>query len=264
MNEGPTALPGAGERTLAGSVALITGAASGIGRATALVLASHGAASALTDLSAESLRPVVEAARAQSGEADAFPCDLTNAESVVSLAGRALDRFGRLDILINAAGAADTSNVLNGTLDAWDRTYRVNVVAPFLLIQAVARHMITRGGGGRIVNVSSSSAYRPQAGAAYAASKAALSTLTRVAAGDLAPHGINVNAIAPGLTRTAMVTSVLDDAAINEAVSRGPMGNLFKRVSEPEDIAAAILFLCLPATRQITAQTLHVSAGLVS
>jgi len=197
------------------------------------------------------------------GEAEAFVVDLADPTQASSLVGRVLDRFGRIDILVNGAGMPDTGSVLDGALDVWERAYRVNVTAPFLLMQAVGRHMIARGGGGRIVNLSSSSGFRAHAGAAYGSSKAAIAALSRIAAAELAQHDINVNAVAPGLTRTPMVTDALDAASLQAAVESGPMANFFQRPSDAEDIAAAVLFLCLPASRQMTAQTLHVSAGLV-
>ena len=128
-----------------------------------------------------------------------------------------------------------------------------------LLMQEVARHMIERGEGGRIVNVSSSSAFRARSHVAYASSKAAIVQLSRSAAAELAPHGINVNAVAPGLTRTGMT----GDRDIDEDARDGHLSNLFGRAAEPPDVAAAIVFLCLPESRQITAQTIHTSAGLV-
>jgi NAD(P)-dependent dehydrogenase (short-subunit alcohol dehydrogenase family) len=128
----------------------------------------------------------------------------------------------------------------------------------------VARHMIERGGGGRIVNISSSSAFRARnSRIAYATSKAALVQLTRCAAAELGRHDINVNAVAPGITKTGMTRAFGGDEALLRIASSGPLENLFHRVSEPADVAAAILFLCLPASRQITGQTIHTSAGAV-
>jgi NAD(P)-dependent dehydrogenase (short-subunit alcohol dehydrogenase family) len=124
--------------------------------------------------------------------------------------------------------------------------------------------MIDRGGGGRIVNLSSSSAFRARnSPMAYATSKAALVQLTRSAAAELGRYDINVNAIAPGITATGMTQGFGDGAALERIASAGPLENLFHRVSQPEDVAAAVLFLCIPASRQITGQTIHTSAGAV-
>src|SRR5690606_14359572 len=113
-------------------------------------------------------------------------------------------------------------------------------------------HMVERGGGGRIVSVSSSSAFRAQrVPVDYGTSKAAIGQLTRSAAADLGPHDVNVNAVAPGLTATPMTRGFGDAAALEAAVVEGPLENLLHRVSQPEDVAATILFLCLPASRQI-------------
>ena len=183
---------------------------------------------------------------------------------VLILVGDVLAWAGRIDILVNAAGiAGDQGSILDATLADWDEVMDVDLKAPFLLMQAVGRHMVARGGGGHIVNVGSSSAFRAaQVGAAYGAAKAGLSQLTRSAAADLAPWDVNVNAIAPGVTATGM-TAAIPDGDLREMVASGPLANLFGRVTAAEDVAAAIVFLCSPASRQITAQTIHVSAGAV-
>jgi NAD(P)-dependent dehydrogenase (short-subunit alcohol dehydrogenase family) len=176
-----------------------------------------------------------------------------------------LQRFGRIDILVNCAGVAGRGQTLL-ELDQhdWDLVHGVNLKAPLLLMKHVARHMIERGGGGRIVNISSSSAFRARnSPIAYATSKAALVQLTRCAAAELGRHDINVNAVAPGITKTGMTRAFGGDEALLRIASSGPLENLFHRVSEPADVAAAILFLCLPASRQITGQTIHTSAGAV-
>lgn len=260
----PSALPGASEHSLAGTVALITGAASGIGRASAFALLEHGASVAFVDISSDRLAETLSNVTTP-GSAEAFICDLSDPAATAELVDDVVGRFGRLDILINAAGVWPHGTLLDSSVEMWDLTYRVNLLAPFLLMQAAARQMIRQGAGGRIVNLGSGSAHRPRAYAAYSASKAALAALTRVSANDLGSHGITVNTVVPGLTRTPGTSqSMPDDAAYKHAVTSGHLSNLLGRVNEAEDIAAMILFLCLPASRQITAQELHVSAGAIT
>jgi NAD(P)-dependent dehydrogenase (short-subunit alcohol dehydrogenase family) len=259
----PAGLPGEGEQVLAGAVAIVTGAASGIGRRTALMLAGHGAAVALVDIAAEGLSTVADEIARQGGKAEVFPCDLADRAKTSALVDSVVERLGRVDILINSAGVGSAANLLDATAELWDEQYAVNLLAPFLLMQAAGRQMIAQGDGGRIVNLSSSSAFRADAGCAYAAVKSAVAVLARTAAKDLGAHGITVNAIAPGLTRTPMVTGAGLMDAVDQLVLQGPLANLTRRVSEAEDIAATILFLCMPAARQITAQIIHVSAGAV-
>ena len=244
---------------LDGKVALVTGGASGIGAATVEALARRGARVAALDRDAEGAARSAQAAKELAGAALALGVDLSDSAAIPAAVQQVLAEFGRIDILVNCAGTSEHAALLELTEQAWDLVHTVNLKAPFLLMQQVARHMVERGGGGRIVNVSSSSAFRARSHVAYASSKAALVQLTRSAAAELAPYEINVNAIAPGVTRTGMTRGRDLEAAVRE----GPLANLFGRVSEPEDVAAAIVFLCLPESRQITAQTIHTSAGAV-
>jgi NAD(P)-dependent dehydrogenase (short-subunit alcohol dehydrogenase family) len=124
--------------------------------------------------------------------------------------------------------------------------------------------MVERGGGGRIVNVSSSAAFQGLlAPAVYAASKAGINALTRVSAAELAPHRVNVNAVAPGVTRTPMVGEGLSDAEFDALVSTGPLENFTHRAADPEEVASVIRFLCLPDSVQINGQVIHTSAGTI-
>ena len=253
------------ETPLAGQVALITGAASGIGEAAARAIADAGASVAALDRDAEGLDRVVSELESGGRKAKALTLDLADTDSIPAAVAEVLAAFGRIDILVNCAGiSGEPGTILEQSEENWDRVHTINLKAPFLLMQHVGRHMVKRGGGGRIVNVSSSSAFRArQSIPTYGSSKAALVQLTRSAAADLGPHDINVNAVAPGVTATAMTKGVGDDEALRELVIEGPLANLFQRVSQPSDVAATILFLCLPASRQITAQTIHTSAGAV-
>ncbi len=196
--------------------------------------------------------------------------DFADATAIGPAVERTIAGFGHVDILVNNAAARSIERRLGlATLfdldvENWDYVQAVNLRAPFQLIQAVGRHMVERGTGGRIVNVGSSAASQARnTSSHYAASKAGLESLTRTAAAQLGPHGINVNNVAPGLTRTAYRQRMGGDEAFQRVVSQGPMENLMHLVAEPEDVAAVILFLCLPASRQITGQTIHTSAGLI-
>lgn len=249
---------------LSGKVALVTGGASGIGRATVSGLLKAGAAVALLDRDEAGVKEVADAGRSSGGNTLAVPFDLTNLKGIPGVVAQVVQKMGRIDILINAAGLAGRGQpLLKLEEEDWDLIQTVNLKAPMLLMKHVAQHMVDRGGGGRIVNISSSSAFRArQSPAAYASSKAAIVQLTRCAAAELAQYDINVNAVAPGFTITGM-TRRMGEEAFQHAVSSGPLENLFHRPSQPEDVAEAIVFLCLPGSRQITAQTIHTSAGAV-
>ncbi|MDO8432095.1 MAG: SDR family oxidoreductase [Candidatus Binatus sp.] len=250
---------------LSGKVALVTGGASGIGRASVITLADAGAAVAVLDREETGANAVVTQVKQSGGKALAVVTDLSDTSRIPDTVAHVLQEFGRIDFLINCAGVAGKFQPLLEIDDQnWDFVHTVNLKAPMLLMKHVARHMIDRGGGGRIVNVSSSSAFRARnSPIAYATSKAAIVQLTRSAAAELGRYDINVNAIAPGITATGMTQGFGDAAALERIASSGPLENLFHRVSQPEDVAAAVLFLCIPASRQITGQTIHTSAGAV-
>jgi NAD(P)-dependent dehydrogenase (short-subunit alcohol dehydrogenase family) len=250
---------------LAGQVAIVTGGASGIGWATVLGLIQAGAAVAVLDRDEAGVTAVVEQSQQAGGKTLPIPFNLADTKQIPTVVARVLQQLGRVDILINCAGVTGRfQSLLEMEEDNWDFVQAVNLKAAMLMMKHVARHMIDRGGGGRIVNISSSSAFRARnSPIAYASSKAALVQLTRSTAAELGPHNINVNAVAPGITATAMTKAIGDAEALQKTASNGPLENLFHRVSQPEDVAAAIVFLCLPGSRQITGQTIHTSAGAV-
>ena len=225
---------------LEGKVALVTGAAQGIGRAIAVGLAELGAT-------------VVSADRAP---ADGIvPLDVSDARAVAEVVA-GLDR---IDILVNNAGIFPRSPVLELAEDEWDRVLAVNLKGAYLCAQAAGRAMRDQGTGGRIVSITSGAAFVPTSqSAAYAASKAGLVALTRVLALELAPHRITVNAVAPGLTDTAQPRSFYSDADLQAIAGRIPAG----RIARPEEMVPAVLFLCGESAGYLTGQTLHVNGGL--
>jgi NAD(P)-dependent dehydrogenase (short-subunit alcohol dehydrogenase family) len=250
---------------LSGKVALVTGGASGIGRATVTALLGAGATVAVLDRDEAGIKEIVEQGRKAGGNTHPVPFDLTDLKRIPEVVAQVVQQLGRIDILVNAAGVAGRGQTLLKIEEQdWDFIHTINLKAPMLLMKHVAKHMVERGGGGRIVNISSSSAFRArQSPAAYASSKAAIVQLTRSAAAELAEHNINVNAVAPGFTITGMTRALGGEETFQRAVSSGPLENLFHRPSQPEDVAEAILFLCLPGSRQINAQVIHTSAGAV-
>jgi NAD(P)-dependent dehydrogenase (short-subunit alcohol dehydrogenase family) len=251
--------------------AIITGGASGIGRATAALLGSEGAAVCIFDRDKEAGQRVLkELEGVGTPRASFIEVDLADPSAIAPAVEKGIEFLGRVDILVNSAGVRGTdpakgrSGLFDIDLETWNFVQAVNLRAPFLMTQAVARHMVDTGGGGRIVNLSSMAAFQAaNCSMHYAASKAGLSSLTRTAASDLGRHGINVNAVAPGITRTPMLGVSHDDEYLRQRAREGPTSNLLGTLSEPEEVATVILFLCLPASSQITAQTIHTSAGTI-
>jgi len=255
-----------GERHLAGKGAIVTGAGGLIGRAICMGLAEAGAQVLATDLNAASVAEtagLIEAAHG--GRHGSLGIDVCAEDAPERIVGALAEMGAGCDVLVNCAGIPGVSTDLTETTDEdWDRVHAINVRAPFRLMRLVAPAMRERRFG-RIVNVTSSSAHRARnARVAYGSSKSALMQLSRIAAAELGPHGITVNAVAPGLTRTEMVTSRFTDEQLAPMLREGPLSNLLHRLGEPEDIAAAVLFLCLPSGRQVTAQTIHVSGGAIT
>jgi NAD(P)-dependent dehydrogenase (short-subunit alcohol dehydrogenase family) len=263
IDQGKNPAAGLPSRPLAGQVALVTGAASGIGRSIAELLALAGASMALADRDEAGLADAAQAVRQRDVRASCHGIDLAQRDAVKLLAQAVLTEWEKIDILVNCAGiTGQLQGIADADLANWDRIFAVNVTAPLLLMQHIGKHMIERGSG-RIVNITSSSGHRAEGLPAYGTSKSALMQLTRAAAAEFGPHGITVNAVAPGVTETPIVTSLFGPEQIDAFLEKSAASNLTRSVSKPEDVAEAVLFLCLPGARQITAQTIHTSAGLV-
>jgi NAD(P)-dependent dehydrogenase (short-subunit alcohol dehydrogenase family) len=256
------------DAALAGQVAIVTGGTSGIGQSTAVLLAEHGATLAVFGRNRERGRAVLDELDRKGATARFVEIDMGDAEAIKPAVDDTVAELGRVDILVNNAAVRGIGRRkgIGGLFDIdateWDYVQAANVRGPFLCIQAVGRHLIDQGTGGRIVNVSSTAAsVARHTSMDYAASKAALESLTRTAAAQLGAYGVNVNAVAPGLTRTPYRPG--SDEDLTRIVSQGPMENLMHRFAESEEVAAVIVFLCLPASRQMTGQTIHTSAGMI-
>lgn len=244
--------------------AIITGGASGIGLATAQLFLAQGIDVAVIDRDAAALATLLPGGP---GRLCCIHADLTDLPALPDVFESAVRQLGQADILVNSAAlTGGTLDLLSVSADEMARAYTLNTTVPLLLMQHFARHVMARGVNGRIVNLSSSSAFRArQTRAAYGASKAALGALTRIAAAQLGPHDINVNAVAPGLTRTPALARAFPegDAKFQEMVTEGPNANFLGRVSESEDVAQTVVFLCSAGARQITGQVVHVNAGAI-
>ena len=239
-------------------VAMVTGAARGIGRAIALELAGNGADIAVVDVLAEEAAKVVKEVEALGRRGQAYTVDISDGEAVKNLVDDVVAAFGSLSILVNNAGITRDGLLIRMSEDDWDKVVSVNLKGTFNCLKAASRIMM-KARKGRIINMASVVGIMGNPGQAnYASSKAGVIGLTKSAAKELAPRGITVNAIAPGYIDTEM-TKVLSDAAKDSFLTAIPMG----RSGTGEDVAGVVAFLSSPASSYITGQVIHVDGGLL-
>jgi NAD(P)-dependent dehydrogenase (short-subunit alcohol dehydrogenase family) len=253
------------EISLDGKVAIVTGGAGGIGSAYARTLAAAGAAVVVADLEAAGAEAVAQQLRGDGRRAIGVGVDIASEESVRALAARTTEELGGIDILVNNAAIMKEmprgESLLTYPIEWWDRIMKVNLCGALICVQACTPSMIERGGG-KIVNQSSAGAYTLSSGP-YAVSKLALIGLTINLARELGPHGINVNAIAPGMIEDAATHSM--GLAFDDEHERQRLATVtpLKAFGPPEDLCGALLFLVSSASDYMTGQTLSVDGGWV-
>ena len=243
--------------SLADKVAIVTGAARGIGRGCALALARAGAVVAVWDTDAEGAAETVELIAAEGGRADAYAGDAASSTEIARIVARIGDEFGQPSILVNNAAVAQFKPFLEIDEASLERICRNNLMGPFLLTQALIPGMV-EAGWGRVINLGSAAAQQgTKTLSHYAAAKGGVMALTKVLAMEFAATGVTVNCISPSFIDTPMRLDapVADFAA---AVAATPM----RRAGQPEDIAAAVLFLASEGAGYVTGQTMNVNGGL--
>jgi 3-oxoacyl-[acyl-carrier protein] reductase len=240
-------------------IAIVTGAGQGIGRAIALGLAREGAGVAIADVNEESANTVRKEIDAAGGKAFAIGADVANEDSVEAMVKETVQEFRRVDILVNNAGVFPTSSVEEMSEADWDRVIGTNLIGAFLCARAVVPKFLKQGSG-RIISLTSGRAFQgAKNGAHYAASKAGIIGFSKSLALELAPHGITVNVICPGITDTAQPRGHQTEEQMYAQAQRIPLG----RIGQPEDLVGPAIFLASDAAAFITGQTMLVNGGSI-
>ncbi|MEP7181644.1 MAG: SDR family NAD(P)-dependent oxidoreductase [Betaproteobacteria bacterium] len=243
--------------SLQGKIAVVTGAGSGIGRATAEALAAEGASIVCADINRETGEAAAAALRAQGRRAEFLPVDITDAASIDAFAQAVAAKVGAVDVLVNGAGWGKTHSFWEGTDDLWERVIGLNFVGPMRLVKALLPAMMARGSG-KIVNVSSDAGRVGSLGeTVYSGAKGGLIAFTKSLARETARYNINVNCVCPGPTETPLLFAVPEKhlEAFKKAIP-------FRRFAKPAEIADAIVFFATDKSSYITGQVLSVSGGL--
>ena len=245
-------------KPLENKIALVTGAARGIGQAIALQLAADGADLALCDVKPEWLEDTATKVRALGRRAEGYAMNVADGAAVGEAVARVVADFGRIDVLVNNAGITRDTLLIRMSEEDWDAVLDVNLKGAFLVTKAVVKHMMKQRSGA-IVNIASVVGIMGNAGQAnYTASKAGLIALTKTTAKELGSRNVRVNAVAPGFIRTAM-TDKLSEPIREAMLKMVPLG----RLGEPEDVAKAVAFLASDAAAYVNGQTLAVCGGMV-
>jgi 3-oxoacyl-[acyl-carrier protein] reductase len=243
--------------TVTGRIALVTGASQGIGRACALVLAKSGAKLALAARNETKLQEVAAEIATAGGEAEIFSLDISQEDSIKAGAQKILERFGKVEILVNNAGITRDGLLLRMKRNDWDDVLSTNLTGTFLLTQALLGPML-KNRWGRVINISSIVGQTGQAGQTnYSASKAGMIGFTKSLAREIASRGITANAVAPGYIETAM-TAVLNDQQRGQMLTQIPLG----RPGSDFDVAHAVSFLASEEAGYITGHVLDVNGGM--
>lgn len=247
---------------LDGRVALVTGAARGIGAATATRLAQDGAKVALADLDSAGVEKTAAEIAATGAEALALTCDVSDAASVQQTVDRTAERFGRLDILVNNAGIIRDNLLFKMADDDWERVIGVHLRGAFYCARAAQKHMVEQQYG-RIISLSSTSALGNRGQANYSAAKAGLQGLTRTLAVELGQFGITANAVAPGFIDTDMTRTTAQRMGVSpEAFQAGASQRIaLRRVGQPSEVASVIAFLASDDASYVSGQVIYVAGG---
>jgi len=245
---------------LTGRVAIVTGGNSGIGAGVVRQFAALGAKAVIAARDVERGEALAQELRADGAEVLVVKTDVVSAEQVNAMVARTVDVFGGIDILVNSAGTGTLSTVVDMIEEEWDLVMNINLKGTFLCSQAVARWMIEAGRRGRIINVSSINDKIPIAGEAhYCASKGGVLMFTKTLALELAPYGINVNAVSPGGIETPMMEETLMVPELRHALLKQiPRG----RFGQPEDVAKVVAFLASEWAEWVTGDTIYVDGGM--